>query len=425
MRYAFIERTTYLLLIALLTLMSPGVISSATRYEELQEKVVERGGQIEQLEKEIAGLKTELMKTAEESKTLGGTIRAIDLNRKKLGADIKVTETRIESSEASIEQIGIAIDLTEKKIEKSRMSIAEILRAMDNVSSRTFAEILLLNDSMAEALTEIGEFESIHSRIREEIEILKGANQKMSAQKTEQEAEKRKLLSNREVLADQKGILDSERKEKDALLSQTKSKESNYKKLLTETEARKEAMEKELEDFSARLKQEIDPNSLPKPGTKIFSPPLIPIRITQKFGRTADSGRLYTSGTHNGTDFGAPRGTKVYTMADGIVTAIGNTDEISGCYSYGKWVLIKHPSGLSTMYAHLDLIRASPGQEVKRGEFIGYTGKTGYATGSHLHVTVYATQAVKIMKYESSKFCKNAVIPIAPTNAYLDPESYM
>ncbi|MCI0542430.1 peptidoglycan DD-metalloendopeptidase family protein [bacterium] len=397
----------------------------ATRYEELQQKVTERGSQIEQLEKEIAGYKTELVKTAAETKTLGGAIRVIDLNRKKLGADISVTANRIESSEASIEQIGLAIDLTEKKIERSRTSIAGILRAMDDSGSRTFAEVLLLHNTMSEALLEIGDFQSIHSRIREEIENLKSANEKMTVQKAEQETEKKKLVSQKEVLADQKTILDSEKKEKDSLLSQTKNKESNYKKMLTDAEARKEAMEQELENFAAELKQEIDPGSLPLPGTKVFSPPLDVMRITQKFGRTVDSLRLYSSGTHNGIDFGASRGTKVYAMADGIVSAVGNTDEIAGCYSYGKWILIKHASGLSTMYAHLDLIKAAAGAEVKRGDIIGYSGKTGYATGPHLHLTVYASAAVKIMKYESSKFCKSATIPIAPTNAYLDPEVYM
>lgn len=95
------------------------------------------------------------------------------------------------------------------------------------------------------------------------------------------------------------------------------------------------------------------------------------------------------------------------------------------CYSFGKWVLIKHNSGLATIYAHLSLVKTQKGQVVNRGNIIGYTGNTGYSTGPHLHLTVYAAQDVQIKKFDHSINCKNAYVPIAPLSAYLNPMDYL
>lgn len=97
----------------------------------------------------------------------------------------------------------------------------------------------------------------------------------------------------------------------------------------------------------------------------------------------------------------------------------------STCYSYGKWILIKHDNGLSSMYAHLSLIKATEGDRVSTGDIIGYSGNTGYSTGPHLHFGVYASQGVKIVQYTNSINCKNAVIPVADLKAYLDPMDYL
>jgi murein DD-endopeptidase MepM/ murein hydrolase activator NlpD len=64
------------------------------------------------------------------------------------------------------------------------------------------------------------------------------------------------------------------------------------------------------------------------------------------------------------------------------------------------------------------------GQQVSTGETIGYSGNTGYSTGPHLHINVYASQGVQVQKYSSSINCKNVSIPIAPIEAYLDPMLY-
>jgi murein DD-endopeptidase MepM/ murein hydrolase activator NlpD len=154
--------------------------------------------------------------------------------------------------------------------------------------------------------------------------------------------------------------------------------------------------------------------------------PLEQVFITQYFGKTFEAARLYVSGTHNGIDLRASPGTPVKAAASGEIIGSGDTDLVCRGASYGRWVLIRHYNGLSTLYAHLSLIKVASGQKVVVGDFIGYSGQSGYATGPHLHFSVFATLGVRIDKL-ASRTCPGAVftLPLAPPNAYLDPMQYL
>ena len=82
---------------------------------------------------------------------------------------------------------------------------------------------------------------------------------------------------------------------------------------------------------------------------------------------------------HYGVDLAANTGTEVDCFADGTVTAVGESS------SYGKYCMVAHEGGYSTLYAHCSRITASSGSAVRRGEKIAEVGETGMATGPHLH----------------------------------------
>ncbi len=106
--------------------------------------------------------------------------------------------------------------------------------------------------------------------------------------------------------------------------------------------------------------------------------PLNSMRITSRFGW-----RIHPISKkkqfHKGVDYGAPRGTPVWAVADGVVTRAGRAR------GYGNLVTIKHIGGVSTRYGHLSRINVKRGQKVRQRQMIGRVGKTGYATGPHLH----------------------------------------
>lgn len=88
---------------------------------------------------------------------------------------------------------------------------------------------------------------------------------------------------------------------------------------------------------------------------------------------------MQTWRAHNGVDYGAPTGTPVRTVGDGIVDFAGRQN------GFGNVVFVKHGGDKTTVYAHLSRIDVRKGQRVEQGQNIGAVGATGWATGPHLH----------------------------------------
>ena len=88
------------------------------------------------------------------------------------------------------------------------------------------------------------------------------------------------------------------------------------------------------------------------------------------------------------------------------------------------WVLVRHGNGLTTLYAHLSSISVSKGQSVLTGQLLGHSGNTGYATGPHLHFTVYASDAVQFKQY-TCRSGPTVTVPISAYSAYLNPMDYL
>ena len=414
------------IILILIAIFNFGYFTSvrADMADEIRQSIESHSDKIRQLEEEIKTYEKQIATTNSEANSLQNAIKILDINQKKINAEITKTETDIKKTNLVIQNLSGEIGDINVKVNSNTGIIEKTLREIDRTDRESFVEQFLANESLAEILDQYQRNIQFQEKIRNQSKELAEHKINLEDKKTSTEKEKNKLILLNSELKDQNQILASNKKDKNNLLAITKNKETEYKRILAERQAEKERFERELFDFESELKRVVDPKSYPKADKGILSFPLDNVFVTQPFGKTVDSKRLYVSGTHNGVDFRASRGTPVKAALLGIVQGVGNTDEQKGCYSYGKWILIKHPNGLSTLYAHLDLIKASVGQSVSTGEVIGYSGQTGYSTGPHLHFTLYASQGVEIQRYSSSRNCKNVNIPIAPSNAYLDPMLY-
>lgn len=85
---------------------------------------------------------------------------------------------------------------------------------------------------------------------------------------------------------------------------------------------------------------------------------------------------------HKGIDFSARTGTPVYATGNGIVEFVGTKG------GFGKTIIIRHISGLRTVYAHLNSISVKNGEFVALDKKIGTVGSTGISTGPHLHYEI-------------------------------------
>jgi murein DD-endopeptidase MepM/ murein hydrolase activator NlpD len=102
---------------------------------------------------------------------------------------------------------------------------------------------------------------------------------------------------------------------------------------------------------------------------------------------------------HWGIDLTAPSGTPIYATADGTVNFNGRKG------GYGKTCMIDHGYGYETLYGHMKTITVRKGQQVKRGEIIGYVGSTGLSQSPHVHYEViYNNKKVNPVNYFYNDF---------------------
>lgn len=109
---------------------------------------------------------------------------------------------------------------------------------------------------------------------------------------------------------------------------------------------------------------------------------VLPVTGYQLTGRFGQSSYLW-SRTHTGLDFAGPSGSTIISVAAGTVKSTGYEG------AYGNRTVITLVDGTEVWYAHQSRIAVSPGQTVRPGDVIGYTGSTGNVTGPHLHLEIH------------------------------------
>lgn len=156
------------------------------------------------------------------------------------------------------------------------------------------------------------------------------------------------------------GLLITVSKQMDYVLKQAEIQQNSYNNLLTITEAKKHKL--------------------------AHIPALMPVSLDNSYLSSGFGYRMHPvfhkKIFHQGLDFSAPLGTKVYAPGNGKVI------EIKFRGGYGKQIVIDHGYGYKTRYAHLNKISVTQGQSVKRGDIIGEVGTTGISTAPHLHYEV-------------------------------------
>jgi murein DD-endopeptidase MepM/ murein hydrolase activator NlpD len=303
--------------------------------------------------------------------------------------------------------------------------IEKSIRDISMAEGTTLVETLLGDRNISEFLFHVDNQLNFNNAIQKMIYDVRTEKQKVETDKNQTEEQKKSLLALKTELSGKKKAVDNTKSEQADILKSTKNEEKTYQKILSDKQALKAAFEKEVFEYEAKLKYNGNLADLPKAGSSAFAWPVENVRITQTFGKTVASKKLYVSGSHNGVDFGVPAGTKVMALANGVIAGTGDTDLTCKGASFGRWILIKFDNGLAATYGHLTVISVKQGQRVNVGDIVGLSGNTGYSTGPHLHISAYAADAVDVQNRPSAS-CggKTYTMPISPVDAYLDPMLY-
>lgn len=382
---------------------------------ELKQKIQEKEKEVAQLEREAEQYRSSIEQNISEQRTLQNQLKAIDKEIKTVNYNITITQKRLEATEMRIQELSYNIGLTKKSIEENTKQVAELLNLFQVADGNDQLSMFLSVERVSDFFDQLAYLDNLQQKILEKIDFLRVLHHALEGDLNISEQTRRQYSQLKNTLDAQKTIALDKKTERKAILEETKNQERFYQQLLAEVIRKQKQIEAEIEKLEQELRKRIDFGKIPEHRPGLFLWPVGGGYLTQGYGPIPSGSptrKFYSF--HNGIDIGAKTrtGTPIFAADNGVVKAVGN----NGRYAYGKWVAIEHQYGFTTLYAHLSLISVRPGQQVNRGEVIGYMGDTGLSFGPHLHFTVYTSESFRV---------ENRWFGLLPIGASVDPNSYL
>ena len=382
-----------LLIIVIAALLFPvQAIFAQVDETALREQISLKEEEIKKLEAEEAVYKQALSQTQSQSKTLKSQISLIESQINQLTVNLKITKAKISKTESDIKLHSREIKEKEKEIQNRKLAMGESMKFLTRLENQGLVAMILKSDKLSDVLNSNQYLIDLENGLYDNFTILTQDKAELENLVSEEKNLKGNLNESKNELVVKNNLVQKQKGEKNKLLAETKNKETEYQKMISQVQIKQAEIQSEIFELEDKLRGQVGGVPPPRPGALAW--PLLG-RITQGYGPTSITG-FYNDAYkfHNGIDLAAYYGAPIRAALDGVVAASGD----NGKYAYGEWLAVRHSNGLTTLYTHLSAKAASVGQAVSQGQIIGYEGSTGFVTGPHLHFTVYSTNTFKVEK---------------------------
>lgn len=375
----------FLAVLTLLTLAAAGSVrpayaaKTAAELEEEQRKAAQIAA-LEQKKKEQQEKLKELEKQIAEAKAkkedVMVTKNLLDQRNQLLLEQIDDTQNQIDDAAAQIARYEL--------LEQEQYELfCQQVRSEEERGSLSYLSVLFKATSMADLLNRMEFVNEVAEYNKTLIAAMKETRENIKAEKTEMEAKEAKLGEQQDEL---QGKLDETTK----LMNEYAADQRELEKLYAAEEAAGKAIVAEIN----RLMAESDV----VPSAEGFIWPVTTSKmISSPQGNRVSPGNGIGSSNHKGVDIcNVSYSSKIYATKSGkvLIASMPYSDKDGGKSGYGNYVVIDHGGGMSTLYAHMSIVKVSVGQYVSQGDVIGVTGNTGASTGPHLHYEVHSTTMV-------------------------------
>lgn len=375
----------FLTVLTLLTLAAAGSVrpayaaKTAAELEEEQRKAAQIAA-LEQKKKEQQEKLKELEKQIAEAKAkkedVMVTKNLLDQRNQLLLEQIDDTQNQIDDAAAQIARYEL--------LEQEQYELfCQQVRSEEERGSLSYLSVLFKATSMADLLNRMEFVNEVAEYNKTLIAAMKETRENIKAEKTEMEAKEAQLSEQQDEL---QGKLD----ETTNLMNEYAADQRELEKLYAAEEAAGKAIVAEIN----RLMAESDV----VPSAEGFIWPVTTSRkISSPQGNRVSPGNGIGSSNHKGVDIcNVSYSSKIYATKSGkvLIASMPYSDPDGGSSGYGNYVVIDHGGGMSTLYAHMSIVKVSVGQYVSQGDVIGVTGNTGASTGPHLHYEVHSTTMV-------------------------------
>lgn len=374
--------------------------------------------QINQLKDQKSELKSQIEDLKKQYQANKDDIADIVSRKNIIDQEIGLLHAQLDNINEQISAFGVLIADKQDELDNAQDHYDQLneeyrvrVRTMEEEGTLSYWEVLFKANSFSDLLDRMSMIEEIAASDNRRLKELDEATQAVAKAQSELETEKADLETTKEELNATQAELDDKRSEADEVIAELIAKGVELEGMKTDLEAEDENLLKQIAQMEKEYNSAKHQEWLAYMATYTTVPPATTAAPTTSGGSSGGSGNTGTStpssgGTwlrpcsytymsspfgfrtsptagassyHQGVDLAAPANTPVYATRSGIVTA--NT--YSG--SAGNYITINHGDGFSSIYMHLASTVVSSGQAVSAGQLIGYVGRTGIATGYHLH----------------------------------------
>ena len=371
-------RTGILFILVILLILAPFSFTGAASLSDLQKQ---KAG----ISKTISDKTKQAQQKQAEIDQYNKEVAQLDNDIDEIQRKINDTNKRITDTTNGINDKIAKIDQETKELEIEKSNQDEAIRTIYESGDQNTFEIIVGSNTLSDLIDHSQYLESLENSIEETIVRINKIKADLENQKVELEKQKKDLTQLQQQQQAYRYGLNSQKDQKNKLTADAKSQQKSLDQQIADAK-------KMGSQVDAQISAVISANNgngrtviARDRGTSAvgFQWPMDYKYISTYFG-----GSTPFQSFHTGIDLVNVLGSPIYAASNG--TVIATNDMMSGgyYYGYGKYIIIGHNAKYSSLYGHLMGFAVSVGDEVKKGDIIGYEGSTGWSTGPHMHFEI-------------------------------------
>jgi murein DD-endopeptidase MepM/ murein hydrolase activator NlpD len=361
------------------------VVLTAALLTTVSDSIYQQQQQLQGLNGQIIATKTQVAQLLGQERQLQGEVAALDVQ-------LQAVQVQIDGETAKLVLLAQHVDQAKEQLAQKQAELAQHIadfgrriRLMYKSGQVSGLELVFSAANFTDLMNRVVFFNVIVREDRRQLDELQKERAAIEAMKADLEAKKAEQARVVKQVQDQKAQLQAAHDQRAAREQQIAAIEAQFQRLLADMEAQRATLQAQIaslihESFRARSS-----------GKWIW--PIDGV-ITQGFGCTSYPFEPYDASCashhfHSGIDIATDYGTPVHAADGGIVHNFTmGCSWGGGLCGYGRYVVIVHAGGFTTLYGHLSSWAVGDGVQVDKDTVIGYEGSTGNSTGPHVHFEI-------------------------------------
>ena len=354
------------------------------------------------MQEKINELRSQYNANASEIQDMVAQKDAIDQEIALLHSSVVNINSQISAYALLIADLQVELETAQLELDALSEKHKERIQAMEEEGTVSYWEVIFQANSFMDMLDRINMMEEIAASDQRRLQEISTVAEEVIAAKQSMAEERDALEQTKLELAETQEMLDEKRAQADTILQELAAKGEEFEEMLDESEAAQSELmaeiakkEKELSQaqYQEKLAAQAAAGNAPQ-SNATWQCPVPYYTLTSAFGMRKHPVLGYNR-MHNGIDMACASGTPIYATRAGTVTVASY--QAGGA---GNYVSINHGDGFSSIYMHMTHYIVYVGQQVSKGQVIGYVGSTGISTGPHLHFGIsYAGSYVNPLAY--------------------------